>query len=250
MRALLFRSLGVCLCLALAGGLTLAQEDESRALIDKAIKAHGGEKALAKTKAGESKGKGTIHLMGGIEFTADNYAQMPDKFKSVMRLTVMNMNITVTQGFDGKKLWIQVNDKTMDLDDKLVDTVKEALYAEHLATLVPLKDKGVKLSPLGETKVEGRAAVGVQASSKGHKDVNLFFDKTTNMLLKLELRTVDPMSGQEVTQEKIYLEYKDVDGAKTPSKLLVHQDGKKFLEMEISDIKVVDRLDDSIFAKP
>src|SRR5262245_58246934 len=97
------RFLGVSLCLTVAAGAVRAQQDEARALVDKAIKAHGGEKAMAKVKAAQVSSKGTVHQMGGIPFTAENYWQDPDKFKSVVKVTINGKNYTETQAFDGKK---------------------------------------------------------------------------------------------------------------------------------------------------
>jgi hypothetical protein len=237
-------------CLALAAAPVRAQEDESRAVIDKAIKAHGGEKALAKVKAGQAKSKGTVHLMGGLEYTGEDYFQSPDKFKQVINLTIGGKNFTQTIAYDGKKGWLQFNDTVKDLEDNLVNVVKESIYAENLARLLPLKDKKYKLSPLGEVKVEGRDAVGVQVSLKGRKDVNLYFDKAKHLLLKTEMRIVDPQSEQEVTQAKLYLDYKETDGLQMPMKIRILKDGEKYVDAEITEWQVLDSLDASVFAKP
>ena len=71
----------VCLLLGQAG--RVLAEDTAQAIIDKAIKAHGGAEKLAKFKAVQTSGKGTIEVMGmTLSFTAEGAAQMPDKFKS------------------------------------------------------------------------------------------------------------------------------------------------------------------------
>ena len=91
----------------------------------------------------------------------------------------------------------------------------------ELGHLAVLKDKKYKLSPLGEVKVEGRDAVGVQVSCKGHKDVNLYFDKETNLLAKGEWNVkAQEQGGKEVMQETLYGDYKDVEGAKIPMKIM------------------------------
>jgi hypothetical protein len=42
----------------------------------------------------------------------------------------------------------------------------------------------------------------------------------------------------------------DVDGQKRPKRAIVHKDGKKVAEVEFSEVKYLDKLDDSIFIKP
>jgi hypothetical protein len=164
------------------------------------------------------------------------------------------MKITQTQVYNGDKFWINVNGMDIPLDDKFKDEVKEQVYQEKVGSLVFLRDKekgkGIELSPLGEVKVEGRPAVGVRLASKGHRDINMYFDKTTGLLAKTEARVLDFMSQQEVTEEKIFTDYKEKEGLPRPNKVLMNRDGKKFLELEFTEIKLLDKLDDSTFAKP
>ncbi len=228
-------------------------QDESRAILNKAIKAHGGETKLAAIKAIQVKGKGKVNAMGmEIPFMIEISSQPPDKLKAVIEIDVNNMNFTVINVVNGKKGWNSVMGTTKEMDDKEMAEAKEQMHVETVASLVPLKDKSYKLSPLGDAKVEGRAAVGVQVMKKGLRDVNLYFDKKTHLLLKSEYRAVEPFNKQEVTQEKLYLNYKDVGGGfKSPTRMIVNNDGKKFLDMEITETTPMENtFDDSVFAKP
>jgi hypothetical protein len=70
------------------------------------------------------------------------------------------------------------------------------------------------------------------------------------LLAKTESRKLDGQTMQEVDEERIVTEYQDVDGQKAAKKLVVNHDGKKFMELEVSDIKFLDKVDDSEFQKP
>jgi hypothetical protein len=133
---------------------------------------------------------------------------------------------------------------------KLKAAIEEGLYLLNFERLSGLKDKKFKLSTLGESKVNGKPAVGVKVSCKGHKDVDLYFDKKTGLLAKMEYRTVDFMTEKERTEERIIQEYQDLDGRKTAKKVLLNRDGKKYIEVEITEITQVEKLDDSEFAEP
>ena len=246
-----------CLLTLAAAGLVLGlaapsrAQDEVRALIDKAIKAHGGEARLEKVKAVEVKTKGNLEILGGVTFTQSSSAEvLTGKIKDVMELDIMGQKVTVTTVFDGQKGWIHVNGQTMDMDEKILGMMKEAAHTMRLSRMIVLKDKGFELSLVGEAKVNGRPAVGVKVSSPGHKDVNLYFDKETGLTAKTELRTIDIMTGQEVAEERIVLEYQDVEGQKAAKKLLINRDGKKFLELEVTEVKFPDSIDAGEFAKP
>src|SRR5207237_10089060 len=100
----------VCLLLGLTG--PVPAEDTAQGIIDKAVKAHGGAEKLAKFKAVQTSGKGTIEVMGTtLSFTAEGAAQMPDKFKSVLHLEVAGMKVTQVQAMNGDKITITVNGK-------------------------------------------------------------------------------------------------------------------------------------------
>jgi outer membrane lipoprotein-sorting protein len=241
---------------ALAAGLLFApvswvSAQEPQAILDKAVKAHGGKEKLASIKAVQSKTKGKLEVMGNsIEFTGESAAQLPDKLKEVLHLDFNGMKINQIVVYDGKQGWISTNGMTMDMPESILETIKDTIAVGSVARLAFVGEKGYEATALGETKVNDRPAVGVKISKKGQKEVNLYFDKETGLLAKTEHRGKDPMNGQEVNEERIITEYQDLNGMKTPKKMLVMKDGKKFLEAEIIDMKYPDKLDDSEFAKP
>jgi hypothetical protein len=224
-------------------------QDEVLPIVDKAIKAHGGAERLEKQLGVHTKAKGTVDLLGGIEFTQDTMVYA-GKLKDVMQMQVMGQAVAVTTVYDGKKAWVVANGQTVDLDDKLMEELKQIGYQAQLARLTSLKNKEFQLSPLGESQVEGKPALGIKVQSKGHKDVNLYFDKASGLLAKIERQALDATSMQEVMEERIIQDYQDQDGYKVPKKVLINRDGKKFVEAEILEFKIVDKIDDNEFVKP
>ena len=248
------------LLLSAAAGLLLGQpqpvraQDELKAIIVKAVQAHGGEEKLTalESKAIEMKSKGTIHLLGGFNYTSEVHAQLPGKFREVTQMEINGIQITQTVVLNGEQCWINVNG--MNIGDQipgLDKEIKASMYERRVMSLLPLlKGKEFELGPLGEVKVGDEDAVGVKVSSKGQRDVSLYFSKKTGLLVKTEGRAVDFMTMQEVAQEFVLSDYEDKDGFKTPRKLLINRDGKKFLDKETTEFRVVDKIDESVFAKP
>jgi hypothetical protein len=245
-----------CLTILACGlALGLAQRatagDDLKAVIAKALKAHGGTEKLSKIQAVRTKAKGTVEVAGTSNFSQESAVQYPNKIRDEMKLDVMGNQIHVVTIYDGKKGWIKVNDMaTMDMNDQLLDLMKETTYMIDVIRMTMLQDKKVELAPLGEAKVNDKPTIGVKVSTKGHKDINLYFDKETGLLAKLEHRTLDTQTQQEVGEERIMLEYQDVDGMKVAKKVLINRDGKKFIEAEVTEVKYADKIDDSEFVKP
>lgn len=251
MRKLLCTGVGVCftlLTLDTLGAPRLALADDAadaRALIDKAVKATGGKEKLAKYKAQTWNEKGTYHGMGkGQPYTGKYALQWPDKFR-------MEIEGVFTIVLDGDKGWIKLMDETKEMTKEQLTSQKESTYAGYVTSLVPLEDKSYTLTTLPETKVDGKPALGVKVAKKGMPDVSLYFDRATSLLVKSSFRTkAEEENGKEVTQDTYLSDYRDVDGLKVPKKIAVKRDDKIYVEAENSDVKLAEKLDDKVFAKP
>lgn len=245
------------LILVLAGPARADDQAELKTLIDKAIAAHGGKDNITKHKAATWKAKGKVEIMGGVEFTGDWYS-LKDKFRFNMDMTVMGMALKITQVLNGDKGWTKVSVggnvvQEMELTKEMVDEGKEEVYASRIQSLEAFAENKpeLKVDTIGEMNVQGKPCLGVRVTSKGHRDVNLYIDKETHLVVKAEHQVKDfQEGGKEYNQEYFMSEFKDNDGVKAPSKMIVHRDGKPYLEIEMTEFKHVDSLDDSLFEKP
>ncbi len=230
-----------------------ADEDANlREVVARAVKAQGGLDNLTKYKASVVKEKGKFHGLGqALDFTGQTAVQLPDRIRVEIRFKVGDQALTFFQVIAGNKGWTKIMDRTEEMNKEMLEEGKEQLNAANISHLVCLKDNDYKLSPLGEVKVGDRPAIGIRVEHKGYRDVNLFFDKDKAFLLKMETRGKDVMQGgQEFTSTTLYQNYKKVDGMMIPHKAIIHRDGKPYVEGEVSEVKLAEKLDDSLFAKP
>lgn len=224
---------------------------DARKLVEKAVKAHGGQEALDKLPAAATTFKGTFHGMGeGIPITGAVSAHGPDKQRVELEVEAGGMKIPITIVVAGDKGWTKVAKDVTEMDKDQLAEAKEQAYAAWLTTLAPLKDKALTLATLGETKIEGKAALGVKVSSKGHRDVDLYFDKASGLLVKSETRVKDDATGQEVSEESFQSEYKAVQGVQHAMKFTVKRNGKLFLEGESTEVTLSEKFGADTFAKP
>lgn len=224
---------------------------DARAIVEKAVKAHGGQDKLDKLTAHTTKFKGDFHGMGqAIPMTGEVVTQGAARQKIDVEVEAGGQKFRFTIVVDGDKGWTRMGDETKELDKDALAEAKEQGHAGWVATLAPLKDKAFTLATTGESKVEKKAALGVKVSSKGHRDVDLYFDKETGLLIKTETRVKDDGSGQEVNEETFYEEYQEVQGTKQAKKFSVKRDGKLYLEVDVTEVTLSEKLDASVFAKP
>lgn len=238
--------------LALTASVSVrAEEKDLRAIIDKSMKARGGEEKLAKFKAATWKGKGKFHGLGeALEYTGEWAVFPPGRSRNSIALEFGGQQIQRTQVVNGDKGWVKLGGVLEEMDKEALAEEKANAHATAVTSLIILKDKEYKLAPLGEAKVRDRPVIGIRVSHKDRRDVSLFFDKENGLLLKSETRVKDVMSGQEFNQEMLFGDYKEVDGLKHAMKLTINRDGKTFIEAEWIDFKGHESLDEGIFAKP
>jgi len=247
----IFRGMiGSTFFLILALPLRAGDADAAKAIVEKAIKAAGSEEKLSKLKAATVKFKGTLHEGDmNISLTGEVITQGADQSRVVIQADINGQAITFTEVLNRDKGW-KKEDATKEMS---ADEVKEAQNGANeswVVSLVPLKNKAYTLAALGEIKVDDRPAVGVRVSTKDHRDVNLYFDKDTHLLVKSEMRVKDEAAGMEVNQETFYGDYKDVAGIKEAMKLVIKRDGKPFLNAQVEEVRREEKVDDSTFDKP
>jgi hypothetical protein len=249
--ALATSALGALLVLADFG--RSGGDKDLRAIIDKAITAHGGEAKLAKYPAQTLKGTGKYYGMGEpIDYNLE-IAANDKKFRFGMDMRVMNFDLKIVVVVNGEKGWEKVNDDVKDIAADELAEHKEHIHSEAVVSLLPLKkDKAYKLSHIGEVQVGDQPAVGVRVARKGHRDVSLFFDKAKGHLVKSEYLIKDIKGGgdKEMIQTNFYYDYKEFQGTRRPTRLVTERDGKKFSDTQLTELQLLEELDNSTFDRP
>ncbi|HMF11833.1 MAG TPA: hypothetical protein VKE94_05985 [Gemmataceae bacterium] len=228
------------------------EQAEAIKIVDAAVKAAGGAAKLAKLETLSLKGKGTINNDAKeASFTGEGTLRGLDHFRLDLDVSLGDEPVKIVFALDGKKGWRKVNDRVFDTPDLAIPLLTSGFQAFRMTQmLTPLKAKDLKLSPLGEIKIDGRAAEGIKITRKGRPDVDLFFDKETHLPVKCGLPDKLPEEDQEQTFEWVFSGYKELGGVQHPTKLVLNVGGKKRLELEINELRPGEKVDDGVFAKP
>lgn len=231
---------------------SFACADEATDVVKKAIEATGGEKVIEKYKAAFWKAEGKASVMGmELDYNGTWYVQHPGKYRFDLAMNIMGQDFTLIQVLDGRKAGIKLADQpTMELTGPQLEMLKQESRIDSASRLVPLlKDTGNKLSIVGEEKVEGRPAVGVNVTHKDGLDVNMYFDKETHLLVKLTYQGKDE-TGAEVSQSVVFSDYKPVSGVKVPYSARIYRDGSLFVTAKVTEIDLKEEIDEQRFQKP
>jgi hypothetical protein len=240
-------ALALGLLSAAAGPLRADDRDKALALIDRAVKAHGGAEGLTKAQVSTRGSVGTQTQPGGdVSFTSDITQSLPDRVRMEIEVDKRIKLLTV---LDGDKGWAQsAGGSSFPLDRDRLKEMRGESYVWWLTTLVPLKTPGLTLALAPEIKVDGKPALGVKVSGRGEPDAKLYFDQGTGLLVKVERRATE--AGVPVTKEYYFSDFRDFDGVKLAAKEVMTVNGKKWYEVKVLTYKFLPKAEDSAFARP
>lgn len=240
-----------CALLVSTLALTTARADDASAVVDKAIKAVGGEAKLAKAGAVTWKAKGKITINDNENsFTSQATIRDLDHYRSEFDGQFNGNAFKGITVLNGDKGWRKFGDDLMDIEGDGLTNEKRNIALQVVPVLLqPLKGKDFKLAAADDADVDGKAAAGVKVTGPDGKDFTMYFDKESGLPVKQVARVLS-FGGEEVTQETTFGDYKDFDGIKKATKIASKRDGQQFVEVEVTEFKVLDKVDDETFAEP
>src|SRR5262245_61746509 len=174
-------------------------DETPRQLIERAIAAHGGNDKLSRARAERLKLKGTMHVgASSVPFTSDQAIQLPDRYRSAVRLTQWMDVHTVVHTLDGDKAAIFVDGRSMPVGASHRAQLLQTVQLHQVMKLVPLvSDPRFAFFAQGRFSLDGRPVVGVRVVGKLQRDLTLYFDEQTARLVKTE-HLVDGPAGKDV----------------------------------------------------
>lgn len=246
------RILGAVVAVAFVVALSSsARAEDPAAILDKGIKALGGEEKLSKIKAASWKSKGTITFGGSDnEFTSVTTAQGLDHQRGEFEGDFGGNKVKGVTVVAGDKGWRMFGDMGMELDkDGLANAKRMAYLSRVPMTLVELKGKEFKLAAAAEEKIGAKAVAVIKVTGPDGKDFTLAFDKESGLPVR-QVAKVMGFMGEEFTQETTFSDYKEMGGIQKATKIVMKRDGEKFQDQTVTEFKVLDKVDPKTFTEP
>ncbi len=243
---------GVLASLILLIPTTFAHADEGApAILDKAIKALGGQEALSKVKAISLKGKGTINIMGNDNpFSVSVILEGLDHSKQEFEGEFGGMKIKGMSILAGNKGWRGFAGQNMDLEGDQLNEAKRTQYLQVMAmNPTILKGNGFKVVTAPSEKVGDKTALGLKITGPDGKTCTMYIDEASGLPVKMVAKVKD-FQGEEFTQSTTYSDYKDFQGIKKATKMESLRDGDKFQTQQVTEFKILDSVDPKTFAEP
>jgi len=227
-------------------------QSKAEAILDRAIRACGGEKEVGKLQV-VVKASSTTLLTGGGASRGTDYEiswQSPARIRTEYCFAAAAANRTYIRVFDGDKAWLLLNGTVRELAKSAQTPYGPERAAAFGAELIAFKGNDYRLTALGKVKVDDQEFIGVKVAHEGDPAFTLYFDKDTNLLVKRVVTLPAPTPAAKETEIEVrYEDYKESGKIKYASKVSIIRPGRT-MEMNVTEFKPVEKLDDSLFKKP
>jgi len=238
------------LVLALAAGAVWAgpvraSDREALAVLDRAIKAHGGEAALRKAQVCVRTDSGKLLRPEEVRLTSEVTRSLPDKVRLEVELDKRYKVVIVLNGDKG---WERRGGPATEMSRQRTEEMREEAYVWWLTTLVPLRKPAFDVTTAPEAKVDGEPAVAIRVRSRGHPESTLYFNKRTGLLVKIERRATE--AGVPVDKQYLFSGHKTFDGVKLHTREVLLLNDKRWTDVTIRDYKFLKKIDDDKFGRP
>jgi hypothetical protein len=229
--------------LVVVAGLASAvrAQESPRAVIERAIVAHGGYEKLARVRADRVRFRGLLHVGGSsVAFTNEVTMHLPAHYRSVVQITDKGRSRTIIHALEGEQASITLDGQPQQVSGAHLAQLRQTLDLESALRLVPLlSDPAYTIAFLGAFACQGKEVLGIRVQGKGQRDLKLYFDRQTGLLVKTE-HFLDGPGGKDVRQEAFYSDYREAGGYLRPGRLAAYRDGKKVMEAELIDAVPLD----------
>lgn len=228
-----------------------ADRAKARDILEKAIKAHGGEAALGKFVAAYCK-------VAANDFSDDKkiphdfemYIQGEEKMR-LLSFETKGKTPKSIEVVNGEESWLKEDDEpVVDISDQL-ESEKETIYVNWATMLVPLRSAKFRLSTLKDITVADRKAEGILIARDKHRPLRFYFDKESHLLVKCERTLKKGESENEGTEETVWSDFREIQGTRQAMKASILWDGVEVSEAKTTELKFFEKpLDEKLFAKP
>jgi hypothetical protein len=228
-----------------------ARGEEARAVLEKAIQAHGGEDRIARTKTGhlQANVESTIVGSGVFKETWEETFDLPRRYRRVVDGKEGGQPFHREFVVNGTQGWERQGRDAVKVFPVTKTLPPEQHWHAVLLQILYLKAKETRLKYLGEEQRAGRLLIGIHAASvRGEAD--LFFDKSTLLLARARQSLADPMTGRQGIGETLYDDYRDIGGVRYPMHMKSSNGDNYIQDIKLTSIEFLDKLDPLVFAKP
>jgi zinc protease len=217
-----------------AESLTPEAASRAKAVIDRALKAHGGAARLKAVKDVETRAAISITTPNGsVEGDLLTAVRMPDK----SRIEMSMLGQRGIQVLNGDKGWTTSGGQVQELTAEQAQAMRAGLKVQVLPLLARLASGSATVGYVGAETMGGDSVdvvlvVDPDATSKAA------FSRKTGLLVRLEQEEPAMFGQGKVQMARLYTDYRTVDGLLVPFKIERYARGQRLIADTVSAYEI------------
>ncbi|MFL5329684.1 MAG: hypothetical protein ACJ8C4_12295 [Gemmataceae bacterium] len=218
-------------------------------IVNRAVRAHGGESALNKTKFMTQRATGRVNFQGAdVDAVREGKWALPERVLSDVEVTMQGKKVKFVLVLNGLTGWQATSGASpTDLSAATYDMLTDEAHVQWLCTILPLTRKDLTLSAVPPATSDSQQCPGVKVAKPGKPDTTLYFHPSTGLLVKAKFKGRGP--GGALDKEFMFSDHKEIDGVKLPMKVQDFQMGTRMGEWTVKEYRFVDRFEPNTFKK-
>ncbi len=226
---------------------TLLAQTRPSTLLDRAIKAAGGESTLKEHRGLEWSGLGVVHIPNrDIVIRGWWEIQPPDSAVVATYDTARGPGTTRRLIVAGPRGWLQRDTLFTPLEEDLLAEEQHQYYLYSLLRLIPLKEKGVKLHAVFPDSMGNK---GFTVERAGRLPVTMYFDSAGRVMrLVTRFALPGPVAGDP--QVVRLSGSTESDGVRWFRRMEILRAGKPYFDLEIDSLAAKPAINDALLAGP
>jgi hypothetical protein len=241
---------GITAAFGALGTRLMADEPKPEQIIEKAIRAHGGEDRLNRLTVFTLKDR--VIYEKGPTWSFDVNVALPSRYRSELKSGPEDKNAS-TIVINGDHGWLKRGDNVETYPPTFLDSMRRNTIPyvgprSILRLTARQKNARCQFSTVGECTIDGHQAVGLRMKLEDGPQQTWFFDKESGLLLKTESRTAN-FEGEDSVITTTSSDYQTFDGFPLARKETTVRDGKLASTRELIEFKVATPSEEA-FGKP
>ena len=203
---------------------------DAKTLVDRAIKARGGEEALKRATVLEWRGRGLLHAdERTIPIEGRWIVEPPDRAVVATWETGKGPSSTRRLILLGSEGFLERDGVRTPMPPEVLAGERDRFYLYALMRALPLRDPGTRVTATGPRTL--------RVEREGRPTVDMFFDGT-GWLDRLRAEWRDPAAGKAAVEEWTFAGEVAAKGIRWPRRVNVSRDGAPIVDLDIEELRV------------
>jgi predicted Zn-dependent peptidase len=214
-------------------------------LIDRAVRAKGGEAKLRSVKTVKATATMTVTIAGSkpVDLETMTSIRYPGSFRTDAKTPAGPL----VQVFHNGEFWVRDARGAHDQPSGVANEMRSNVQRDSIGLLVGLLDRKVAAARVADVQIDGRAMPAIEVKGPAMPPLTVVFDPSSDLIVRQRYRSPATPGGTPVETEEEYSDFRDVSGLKVAFSTIVRVAGEVTVRRTLHSVEYNVPLDSALF---